>query len=290
MNSTPLISRRRHYFYVLVFSLAFWLFFAMLAGGFFPVYYETGTCVCGDHQVYMNISFLVFGAGGLLWGFIFSFVRNRWLRVQYSAPDSKEIPLSKIPNYGKLLLGWRGIVFLILVFGVYIGAEKITHAFILTHRTELSRIVRGNDLYCATARGDARFIRSKIRDGSLKPNKHWTYFGKSLLYTAAKHGRKNVIEVLLENGADIESRDGEKGYSALHVTSENDFMYIALFLIKRGANVNSLSVEGWEMTTDGGCHVVTHTPYDLAVSDEMRKLLHTHGGKTAAEILELQGR
>jgi ankyrin repeat protein len=45
--------------------------------------------------------------------------------------------------------------------------------------------------------------------------------GKALLLSAAEKGHKTVVNLLLENGADLESKDGSNGRTPLWRAAEN---------------------------------------------------------------------
>eukprot|EP01027_Heterolobosea_sp_BB2_P014661 GEZU01021028.1.p1 GENE.GEZU01021028.1~~GEZU01021028.1.p1 ORF type:complete len:215 (-),score=56.31 GEZU01021028.1:20-664(-) len=59
------------------------------------------------------------------------------------------------------------------------------------------------------------------------------------LHWAAREGKLNVLEFLLENGADINFQDKD-GYSALHYAALNGHTDVVRHLVKEGANVNAV--------------------------------------------------
>lgn len=64
--------------------------------------------------------------------------------------------------------------------------------------------------------------------------------GKTLLIIATINKSKEIVELLLEKGADINIKENEENYSALwFVLNSNIDFDFASFLIKNGANINS---------------------------------------------------
>ncbi|KAI5885413.1 ankyrin, partial [Schizophyllum commune H4-8] len=58
------------------------------------------------------------------------------------------------------------------------------------------------------------------------------------LHVAAYHGHINMVELLVERGANIEAR-GEGGWTPLHFAAQEGQLAMALFLIDTGANIQS---------------------------------------------------
>ena len=106
-DKLQLISRKRHYFYVLVFSIFAWLFVGMLVGIINPYYVKFRCQICDNipHEMYSDMGFFVYGAGALLWGIIFSYFFHRIMLVANSSPKDKKVPLSRFARYGRSLIG-----------------------------------------------------------------------------------------------------------------------------------------------------------------------------------------
>ena len=87
-------------------------------------------------------------------------------------------------------------------------------------------------------------------------------------YTARK-GRKEIVELLIGNGTDINAKD-DNGYDPLLGAASRDHKEIAELLLPYDADVNALSVNG-------------NTPQDYA-NDEISYVLRKHEAKTKVEL------
>ena len=104
--------------------------------------------------------------------------------------------------------------------------------------------------------------------------------GNSSLHWGATKGHKEVVELLIDQGADLDSKD-ESGMTPLHVAKNKA---IAELLITKGADVNEANKMGETPLDLAGFNVGDHT-YDLRLK---------HGGKhgsihTAAEYGHIEG-
>ena len=59
-----------------------------------------------------------------------------------------------------------------------------------------------------------------------------------LLYEAARQGDLDRLRLLVDAGADVNTKAGE-GYTALHVAAERGDLEMAEFLVAKGANPNA---------------------------------------------------
>jgi len=95
-------------------------------------------------------------------------------------------------------------------------------------------------------------------------------YGHTPLYTATVFGHQEIVELLIENGADVDVRDS-LGRPPLHKAAANGHKEIVELLIVEGADVNVMTRTG--------------TPLDAAVfHPEVADLLRKHGGKTRREL------
>jgi hypothetical protein len=275
-NDKPqLISRKRHYFYVVVFSIVIWAWVAGLIALFIPVYIEDRMCSCRLHLRYSDISFKVFGLSGLIWGVVFSFPLHRWGLVSVANKSDKFVPLSRFARYGKFLIGWRGIVIIIMLAG--------TIPFGLFVKVKLSRPFASGTypysdvtvLHCAVRHQDINTIQREIKHGAdvnakLKGGETPLHFATQNAYS--EHGVR-IVRILIENGADVNALDSSNN-SPLHWASNWGRERIYKLLIDNGAKINAINSDG-------------ETPLDWAINeDEYRnqKLLRSHGAKTGAEL------
>ena len=96
----------------------------------------------------------------------------------------------------------------------------------------------------------------------------WTH-----LYTATVFGHKEIIELLIAAGADVNADEGT-GLTPLHSAANHGRKEIAKLLIAAGADVNAKDV-------------LDVTPLDYAISrkhPETAALLRKHGAKTGEEL------
>ena len=103
------------------------------------------------------------------------------------------------------------------------------------------------------------------------------YEGWTPLHTAVEGGHKEIAELLIDNGADVNAMDKD-GRTPLHFASAKGHKEIAELLIAEGADVNVIIQSGsfQEMT-----------PLDMATDKnrtETEDLLRKHGGKTGEEL------
>ena len=93
------------------------------------------------------------------------------------------------------------------------------------------------------------------------------------LHWAVWRGRKEIVELLIAKGADLNVKNKDEG-TPLHNAAWKGHNEIAKLLIVKGADVNAKDVEG-------------QTPLDWAEEEkhkEIASLLRKHGGKTGEEL------
>ncbi|MFC1793921.1 ankyrin repeat domain-containing protein [Planctomycetota bacterium] len=91
-------------------------------------------------------------------------------------------------------------------------------------------------------------LLNKGADVNLKDKK-----GRTPLHLAAESSNVEIIELLLDKGAEVNEKDDEAGFTALHHAVRIGKKDIAEFLIARGANINAKDNQG-------------HTPLYFAVN------------------------
>ena len=95
--------------------------------------------------------------------------------------------------------------------------------------------------------------------------------GDTMLNYAAYLGHKEIVELLVENGAEVNAK-GLADWTPLHLAAYNDNEQIVQLLIAKGAEMNPYTSPGF-----GG------TPLDVA-DGKITDLIRKHGGKTAEEL------
>ncbi len=117
-----LIKRKEHREYIICFSIAVWFALSLFAACLFPhcfAYRRSSAHFFGMNSVFTHWSLLWFLPVGIVLGFFIGLAFDRFIIVKNSAYDSTEVPLSKPARWGKILLSWRGLVFLAAVIGLY---------------------------------------------------------------------------------------------------------------------------------------------------------------------------
>ncbi|XXQ35542.1 BTB domain-containing protein [Plasmodiophora brassicae] len=93
-------------------------------------------------------------------------------------------------------------------------------------------------------------------------------FGEPILVSALAMGNEQIIEKLLEYGADPNSRDGDSEQTALHFAADHDLSdAICRLLIRYGADVNAVRRQDCNDSTTA-LHIACHNQ-----SDDMVKVL-----------------
>ena len=97
--------------------------------------------------------------------------------------------------------------------------------------------------------------------------------GMSPLHQAAYEDHKELTELLIAKGADVNAK-ADGGWTPLHQAAIEGHKEVAELLIAKDADVDAKNVDG-------------ETPLDLAIElkqTETAELLRKHGGKTGEEL------
>ena len=125
-------------------------------------------------------------------------------------------------------------------------------------------------MHDAVGTGNIEAVKQHIAAGMDVNAKH-DAFGITSLEIAAIAGHKEIVELLISEGADVNAKD-KKGRTPLHHAATHGRKEIVELLIAKGADVNA--------KTEGGI-----TPLDWAKRHpEIATLLRKHGGKTTEEL------
>ena len=107
------------------------------------------------------------------------------------------------------------------------------------------------------------------------------------LHYAAIEGHKEIAELLIAKGADVNFKGGDVPRTALHYAAENHEKEIVELLIANGANVNdrgNVSFFNIGITPLDEIIPIEKTKEEKVKIREIIKLLRKHGGKKDAEL------
>jgi len=124
-------------------------------------------------------------------------------------------------------------------------------------------------LFDSAKKGNIEGIKQHLAAGgdvSLRNNN-----GDTMLNYAAFLGHKEIVELLVENGAEVNAK-GLADWTPLHLAAQNNKEQIVQLLIAKGAEMNPYTTPGF-----GG------TPLDVS-NGRIANLLRKHGGKTKKEL------
>ncbi len=89
-----------------------------------------------------------------------------------------------------------------------------------------------NRLHSALVDGDLGTVQYFIEKKGYSVD---TFYQRSLLFTAANHGRMNIVQYLVEHGANVNINDGE----VLNAANWCGYMSIVKYLVDHGVNVRA---------------------------------------------------
>ena len=133
--------------------------------------------------------------------------------------------------------------------------------------------VVSEQLFYGAQNNRPELIEAVLSRKGVRVNAKETSFGMTALHVAASQGHTKVVEVLLQNGSDIEARE-ETGRTPLHTAAFRAQKQVVQILLEKGAKVNA-------QTKDG------KTPLDWAIINEnieLASFIRQYGGKTSNEL------
>ena len=128
-------------------------------------------------------------------------------------------------------------------------------------------------LFLAVENGHCDVVTAILSKKGARLNVKETTFGMTALHVAASKGNKEIVELLLTRGADIEAKE-DTGRTALHTAAFRGYMEIVKYLLEKGAKINA-------QTNDG------KTPLDWALlsnKTEASNAIRQKGGKSGKEV------
>ena len=136
------------------------------------------------------------------------------------------------------------------------------------------------DIHEAAKDGNIKAVKQHL-DAGADVNSKGGYENGTALHFAAGKGHKEIVELLIAKGVDVNAKDN-RGGTPLHSTASGGQKEIAKLLIAKGADVNAKDEDG-------------ETPLDWAIRNsnwkhvrrkrtETADLIHKHGGKTRKQL------
>ena len=166
-------------------------------------------------------------------------------------------------------------------------------------------------IYDAVQRGNIQAVKQHIAEGAdvngkIKAEKWQDIAGWTPLHFAARSNRKEIVELLITVGADV-NVEADNGLTPLHNAAANADKEVAELLIAEGSDVNAKDIAEWtplhyaagrgnkevgELLIANGADVNAkkkygYTPLDLAIKYKypvLADLLRKHGAKTGEEL------
>jgi ankyrin repeat protein len=112
-------------------------------------------------------------------------------------------------------------------------------------------------------------------------------FGWAPLHIATMFGHKEIAELLISSGADMNAKDNNDGWIPLHYAAQKGHKEIAELLISKGADVNAKNKNGHTPLDTTQETYSFDSPEVKADRKEITDLLRKHGGKVGAELPSL---
>lgn len=155
-------------------------------------------------------------------------------------------------------------------------------------------------------KGNVAEVKRLITSGKIDINKMADISGPTPLMWASSYGQLEVVKILIENGADVNMKDGAN-WTALTCSAKKGYDSVVKFLLEHGAETDNkespgytalslASIHGYEKTVEvllqykANVNIPDNegrTALDKAVERNHKRiieLLKEHGAKTGAEL------
>ncbi len=208
---------------------------------------------------------------------------NRIIANSSEAEELKDISTETTPLYQAAFNGHNELVELLLekgadpniktkagttaLMGAAYGGHKRIAELLIAHGADVN--VKGED---------KGFLEYVIKHGATGENlREFTNLETFPLLQAAYKGHKEIVQLLIKNGADVNTTI-PVGHTALMAATAGGHTETVRVLIENGANVNALR-EGWAvpMLNSALTSMIHHAPPERANYYEIAKLLITSG-------------
>jgi len=134
----------------------------------------------------------------------------------------------------------------------------------------------------AAALGNIEMVKQYLDSGTDVNAKDET--GGTLLDEAAGWGRKDIVELLIAEGADVNTKYDDDGSTPLHLSAWKGHFETTELLIAADADVNAKMEDGDTPLDLAERKSRADSPKVKSAKKEIAALLRKHGGKTGEEL------
>ena len=189
------------------------------------------------------------------------------------------------PLHRATYLGYKEIAELLIAKGADVNVKDDNgktplDESIIYNQPEIADILRKDgaksgaedSIHVAAWVGNIEAVKQHLAAG-VDVNGKGDFFGRTPLLHAVSGGHKEVAELLIAAGADVDAKDNT-GWTPLQMAASNGHKEIVELLIAKGADVNVKNNDGY-------------TPLDYAIGgkrSEIIDILRKHGGKFKKEL------
>jgi len=95
----------------------------------------------------------------------------------------------------------------------------------------------------AIIEGDLEQVKALLKQNPKLVNEHEKEFGETLVHTAARWGHKDVVDLLLTHGAEVNAQN-KVGITPLFIAANEGHENVVKLLLAHGAEINIKTVGG----------------------------------------------